>query len=152
MLRNAATRPTTKHGVSNANGGISTGLRSNDLRIEYCVPRNKRGDPPAPKVGGLPFGASPRAEASRRATNRLHSSEGGSGVRYGAGPGRAGQRRRHPKQLPPSEQQGARDTVSPVAVTWRGACKLSRTILSFSSSDQRRRRPVSTTSSRSIWR
>jgi hypothetical protein len=31
----------------------------------------------------------------------------------------------------------------------RGACKLSRTILSFSSSDQRRRRPVSTTSSRS---
>src|SRR6516164_5064083 len=38
-----------------------------------------------------------------------------------------------------------------VAATWRGACKLSRTILSFSSSDQRRRRPVSTTSSRSAW-
>ena len=38
-----------------------------------------------------------------------------------------------------------------VAATWRGACKLSRTILSFSSSDQRRRRPVSTTSSRSTW-
>src|SRR5215470_12716840 len=36
-----------------------------------------------------------------------------------------------------------------VAATWRGACKLSRTILSFLSSDQRRRRPVSTTSSRS---
>jgi len=36
-----------------------------------------------------------------------------------------------------------------VAETWRGACKLSSTILSFSSSDQRRRRPVSTTSSRS---
>src|ERR1700684_1602580 len=38
-----------------------------------------------------------------------------------------------------------------VAAIWRGACKLSRTILSFSSSDQRRRRPVSTTSSRSTW-
>src|SRR4029453_1472247 len=38
-----------------------------------------------------------------------------------------------------------------VAATWRGACKLSRTILSFSSSDQRRRRPVATTSSRSTW-
>ena len=38
-----------------------------------------------------------------------------------------------------------------VAATWRGACKLSRTILSFSPSDQRRRRPVSTTSSRSTW-
>src|SRR5438552_1210740 len=38
-----------------------------------------------------------------------------------------------------------------VAATWRGACMLSRTILSFSSSHQRRRRPVSTTSSRSIW-
>src|SRR5437660_11869217 len=38
-----------------------------------------------------------------------------------------------------------------VAATWRGASKLSRTILSFSSSDQRRRRPVSTTSSRSTW-
>src|SRR5438477_12099365 len=38
-----------------------------------------------------------------------------------------------------------------VAATWRGACKLSRTILSFSSSDQRRRRPVSTTSSRLTW-
>jgi len=38
-----------------------------------------------------------------------------------------------------------------VAATWRGACKLSRTSLSFSSSDQRRRRPVSTTSSRSTW-
>jgi hypothetical protein len=36
-----------------------------------------------------------------------------------------------------------------VAATWRGARKLSSTILSFSSSDQRRRRPVSTTSSRS---
>src|SRR5664280_934185 len=32
----------------------------------------------------------------------------------------------------------------------RGVCKLSSTIRSFSSSDQRRRRPVSTTSSRSI--
>src|SRR6478672_9142574 len=38
-----------------------------------------------------------------------------------------------------------------VAATWRGASKLSRTIFSFSSSDQRRRRPVSTTSSRSTW-
>jgi hypothetical protein len=38
-----------------------------------------------------------------------------------------------------------------VAATWRGACKLSRTILSFSFSDQRRRRPVSTTSSRPTW-
>jgi hypothetical protein len=38
-----------------------------------------------------------------------------------------------------------------VAATWRGVCKLSRTILSFSSSDQRRRRPVSTISSRSTW-
>src|SRR4029450_13541531 len=38
-----------------------------------------------------------------------------------------------------------------VAATWRGACKLSRTVLSFSSSDHRRRRPVSTTSSRSTW-
>lgn len=38
-----------------------------------------------------------------------------------------------------------------VAATRRGACKLSRTILSFSSSDHRRRRPVSTTSSRSTW-
>src|SRR5205814_7095670 len=38
-----------------------------------------------------------------------------------------------------------------VAATRRGVCKLSRTILSFSSSDQRRRRPVSTTSSRSTW-
>jgi hypothetical protein len=38
-----------------------------------------------------------------------------------------------------------------VAATWRGACKLSSTILSFSPSDQRRRRPVSTTSSRSTW-
>src|SRR5258706_1631884 len=38
-----------------------------------------------------------------------------------------------------------------VAATWRGACKLSRTILSFSYSDQRRRRPVSTTSNRSTW-
>src|SRR4029077_12773692 len=38
-----------------------------------------------------------------------------------------------------------------VAATWRGVCRLSRTILSFSSSDQRRRRPVSTTSSRSTW-
>jgi len=33
--------------------------------------------------------------------------------------------------------------------TARGACRLSTTILSFSSSVQRRRRPVSTTSSRS---
>jgi hypothetical protein len=32
----------------------------------------------------------------------------------------------------------------------RGAAKLSNTIRSFSSSDQRRRRPVSTTSNRSI--
>jgi hypothetical protein len=38
-----------------------------------------------------------------------------------------------------------------VAATWRGDCKLSTTILSFSSSDQRRRRPVSTTSSRPTW-
>jgi hypothetical protein len=38
-----------------------------------------------------------------------------------------------------------------VAATRRGACKLSGTILSFSSSDQRRRRPVSNTSSRSTW-
>ena len=36
-----------------------------------------------------------------------------------------------------------------VADIRRGARKLSSTILSFSSSDQRRRRPVSTTSSRS---
>ena len=36
-----------------------------------------------------------------------------------------------------------------VAETARGARKLSRTILSFSSSVQRRRRPVSTTSNRS---
>src|SRR5713226_8819551 len=38
-----------------------------------------------------------------------------------------------------------------VAEICRGVCKLSRTFLSFSSSDQRRRRPVSTTSSRSTW-
>jgi hypothetical protein len=38
-----------------------------------------------------------------------------------------------------------------VAEICRGVCKLSRTILSFSSSVQRRRRPVSTTSSRSTW-
>src|SRR3974390_731317 len=38
-----------------------------------------------------------------------------------------------------------------LAATWRGPCKLSRTILSFSPSAQRRRRPVSTTSSRSTW-
>jgi hypothetical protein len=38
-----------------------------------------------------------------------------------------------------------------VAATWRGAYKLSSTILSFSSSDQSCRRPVSTTSSRSTW-
>jgi len=35
--------------------------------------------------------------------------------------------------------------------TARGACMLSTTILSFSSSVQRRRRPVSTTPSRSTW-
>ena len=38
-----------------------------------------------------------------------------------------------------------------VADTWRGARKLSSTILSFSSSDQRRRRPVSTTLSRPTY-
>lgn len=38
-----------------------------------------------------------------------------------------------------------------VAATWHGACKLSRTILSFSSSDHCRRRPVSATSRRSTW-
>src|SRR5258708_4722557 len=38
-----------------------------------------------------------------------------------------------------------------VAEICRGVCKLSRTILSFSSSLKRRRRPVSTTSSRSTW-
>lgn len=42
-------------------------------------------------------------------------------------------------------------TIMPLAVDdiARGVCRLSMTIRSFSSSDQRRRRPVSTTSSRS---
>jgi len=50
------------------------------------------------------------------------------------------------------EDGTARDGVADrraVDETARGACKLSRTILSFSSSVQRRRRPVSTTSNRS---
>jgi molybdopterin-binding protein len=57
-----------------------------------------------------------------------------------------------PKRSSPSDQQH-RDMPyrRAVADICRADCRLSRTILSFSSSDQRRRRPVSTTSSRSTW-
>jgi len=90
---------------------------------------------------GRPGWTSPRP-SFRRHPRRYEARSLFGGIVRGSGRNDCRHRSSNEREMP---YRGA------VAATCRGACKLSRTILSFSSSDQRRRRPVSTTSSRPIW-